>query len=295
MEVFSANDDDFNTRRVADHDQIEQFVTALFTYAESGYVQLRCFSQNADKPAFYPWRAIPAGDLNRVIDGALLVATRAANNGEAVVFCPPVATFTDPKQATKLHIAEGVALSVDCDDVPEEKIIRLINLLGVPTVRVASGGVWVDDQGEAHDKTHLHWRLQEPTRTLDDHRRLEEARRLATIYVGADLTNVPLTHPLRWPGSWHRKNDARLCAITEINASNETDLGEALDLLRDACGIEFGEAIVKTGDRTVTGSANPDAVARSPDDVTAVRRIMSVWEPWCIGRTKQTPSGCCHR
>jgi hypothetical protein len=94
---------------------------------------------------------------------------------------------------------------------------------------VFSGGQWTDpDTGEIQDKVHLHWRLQEPTRTREDHLILKECRRLAGIIVGSDHSAFPLVHPLRWPGSWHRKGEPRL-VVAEIKPDREIDLYAALE------------------------------------------------------------------
>jgi P4 family phage/plasmid primase-like protien len=280
--VFSTNDN-FDNKLVVDQEQLKQFITTLFKYAEDGYVQFRQFFQKSDKVAGWPWPSEPISDLQRVVNTACRAATSAANNNEGVVFCPPVTTFTDRVRATKLHMAEGIALSVDCDQAPEQAVARLVNLLGVPTIVVRSGGIWTDVDGIKHDKLHLHWRLSETTRALDDHRRLEELRRLATIYVGADASNVPSVHPLRWPGSWHRKGEPRLCSIREINESAEIELSDALDTLRETTGIEFGETI-KAGDRTVVRGTSGTSPARDPGDVTAVASVMANddldWDAW---------------
>ena len=64
---------------------------------------------------------------------------------------------------------------------------------------------------------------------------LREARGLATKLVGGDGTNISIVHPIRWPGSWHRKATPRLAKIV-ASSDNEIDLAEALELLRDASG-----------------------------------------------------------
>jgi hypothetical protein len=80
-------------------------------------------------------------------------------------------------------------------------------LLGPATLVVRSGGSWIDDQsGEVQDKLHLHWRLTEPTRDSATHAALKRARALAAALVGGDRSNAPTVHPIRWPGSWHRKD-----------------------------------------------------------------------------------------
>jgi Protein of unknown function (DUF3987) len=102
-------------------------------------------------------------------------------------------------------------------------------------VVVASGGEWVNPEtGEVERKVHLHWRLAEPTRTAEDHARLKRARYLAQRLAGADATTIPLVHPLRWPGSWHRKGAPRLASILHEAPTAELDLDEALERLEEA-------------------------------------------------------------
>jgi hypothetical protein len=55
--------------------------------------------------------------------------------------------------------------------------------------------------------------------------------------VGADPTNKTVVHPLRWPGSWHRKAEPpRLCRIERCDPDVEIDLDEALAALKAAVG-----------------------------------------------------------
>ena len=84
------------------------------------------------------------------------------------------------------------------------------------------------------DKLHLHWRLKKPTTTPEDHALLKRAREMATALVGGDTTNIPLVHPIRWPGSWHRKSDARMAQIIALNEGAEIDLQDALSALKEA-------------------------------------------------------------
>lgn len=83
------------------------------------------------------------------------------------------------------------------------------------------------------DKLHVHWRLNEPTQTADDHQLLKRARTLACDLVGADATSKPVVHPMRWAGTLHRKNpDAPRCAtIIEENSDSEISLGDVLSEL----------------------------------------------------------------
>src|SRR5262249_50448247 len=65
------------------------------------------------------------------------------------------------------------------------------------------------------------------------------------MLVGADPSNVPINHPIRWPGSWHRKREPRICEIISSTEQldNEIDLNVALAALEDVTSQsreEFG-------------------------------------------------------
>jgi hypothetical protein len=119
--------------------------------------------------------------------------------------CPPVCVFAKPNGAAAENLAEGIALSVECD---------------------------------ANPYAARHWRFVEPTRSAEDHERLREARALAAEIAGADKTAVSPVHPLRWPGSWHRKTQTPRLVTLTVNPDAEIELGEALDRLREACPVK---------------------------------------------------------
>jgi hypothetical protein len=221
--------------RVADACALGRFVNALFRHASAGgVVSLRGF--NDTRRSDPPWRIEPiplnGAGLDPVISKAAALATEAANAPEPIVFCPPVAVFRDDASAAADNLAEGMALSVDCDEAPANARETLVRLLGPPTVEVESGGEWTDPKtGEVQPKLHLHWRLAEPTRTAEEHARLKRARRLAAALVSGDGSGAPLAHPFRWPGSWHRKDKPRLARIAALNDVVEIDLGAALGAL----------------------------------------------------------------
>jgi hypothetical protein len=177
-----------------DRGQIEIFVNALFRHAApEGYVSLRAFYDDANNSKSF--RISPTrltGGLNFLIERAEDDARRAANEPRRIVFCPPIATFTNKDRARKEDVAEGLALSVECDQHPQKARARLEQLLGPATVVVASGGTWTDPAtGELHPKLHLHWRLCMPARGQDV-KVLEQARVLATTIVGGDPSNNPI-------------------------------------------------------------------------------------------------------
>lgn len=126
--------------------------------------------------------------------------------------CPPIATFISKEHAAEKDLLEGLALSVEVDHNPAEARAKLEQLLGPATLIVRSGGVWTAPDGADHAKIHLHWRLATPARGASLPR-LKILREIATRIVGRDPSNKPICHPIRWPGSWHRKGEPRLCAI----------------------------------------------------------------------------------
>src|SRR5258705_7518757 len=82
--------------------------------------------------------------------------------------------------------------------------------------------------GEIEDKLHLHWRLIRPASDKPNLDKLKQARKLAARIVDGDPTCAPINHPLRWPGSWHRKADPpRPCVIETLSADVEIDLDTA--------------------------------------------------------------------
>ena len=60
---------------------------------------------------------------------------------------------------------------------------------------------------------------------------MKQARALACAFVGADATAISLVHPLRWPGSWHRKNEPRLARIVDLRPDVEIEPAEVIELL----------------------------------------------------------------
>jgi P4 family phage/plasmid primase-like protien len=230
-------------------DQIERFVDALFRYADpAGFIQYRCFYDKHEQHRPYgntplqPWKSECVGDREAVISTAVSVASAAANDTAArIVFCPPICTFKTPflgfKSGREEDLLEGLVLSVEIDTAsPRAALDRLAGILGVePTVILHSGGVYENPLTLAlEDKLHLHWRLTEPARSPEELEMLKECRRLATYLANGDSSNIPMVHPVRWAGSWHRKNDPAKMAWGEYHADLEVELSEVYELLRDA-------------------------------------------------------------
>jgi len=214
-------------------DQLEILVQGMFRYCGSdGNVSLRAFYEDENRATFRITNISLKGGLPFLIEAAEDDARRAANDPKPVVFCPPIAVFVPTGKAREEDLLEAPALSVELDQHPRAALEELTRILGFPTLVVRSGGEWTDPTtGEVEDKLHAHWRLKEPARGADI-AKLKRARQLATALVGGDPTNVPACHPIRWPGSWHRKATPRLCEIVGTeHLDNELDLDTALAAL----------------------------------------------------------------
>src|SRR5690348_10802704 len=118
-------------------DLIEQFVDAIFRHAASGFVAVRSFCEGADKPFRLSNAPISSG-FHFLVEVAEDDARRAAQFPEAIVFCPPLATFSNKDRAREQDIPEGLALSVECDEYPQEARAKLEALIGSATVVVKS-------------------------------------------------------------------------------------------------------------------------------------------------------------
>jgi hypothetical protein len=254
----------------ADTAQIARFVRALFRHADpDGVVALRSFFDDASAVHERVTCPITEG-LDAVIEAATAQATRCAQHPRPAVFCPPVATFIAGPQAREQDLANGLALSVECDAAPEAARKRLEGLLGPATLVVRSGGDWVDGStGEVQDRLHLHWRLTEPTRDAAQHATLKRARALAAGLVGGDRSATPAVHPIRWPGSWHRKGTPRLATIV-AETDAELELTDALELLEEAAGL------LPAGENTASSApVAPEEGGEARDTATLVHQIAS--------------------
>jgi putative DNA primase/helicase len=219
-------------RLEADRAELARFVDATFRYADDGtHAVLRTFAEGSNEVLGTVRVPLNGAGLNPIIDHAAHQATRAANATRPAVFAPPVATFIGDR-ARERDLGNGLVLTVEADHAPAVARRNLEFVLGRATVVVASGGCWTDPEtGEVEDKLHLHWRCREPSRSGPEHAALKRARALACAFAGADATAVSPAHPLRWPGSWHRKNEPRLARIVDLRSEVEIDPAEAIQQL----------------------------------------------------------------
>ena len=226
------------TQYSADWQQLGQFVKAIFCRVPTGvgFISLRSFPDTHQGPPkrFTP---VPFNSLDEIVQAAVSDATWCANEPEPTVFAPPVAVFNNDKTAKEADLLYGVELLVDQDGSLANAEQILIPVLGDPTIAVYSGGMYQNGGTAPEPKGHLHWRLAEPTATPEQHKRLKYARRLATTLVDADATSVPVVHPIRWPGSIHRKdpNAPKIVTMSRYNPEAEINLEQAISLLEQAC------------------------------------------------------------
>jgi archaellum biogenesis ATPase FlaH len=213
---------DKTSRFLADKNELEIFFRALFQNANSGYISLRGFKSD-NTPAFKP-------ESYLFDDRQLLISSeRLANFTVSLpkaVFCTPSSTFKVPDRATEKVIANGIAITVDFDNVDPQKSREILeDIFGPATLVIASGGQWQDNQtGNFKPKLHMHWRLTNPTKTQKDHERLKQVRKRAAQISSGDLSASSPAHPMRVPGSWHTKVEPKLCRILECREEVQISL-----------------------------------------------------------------------
>lgn len=251
----------------ADREHLSPFIEALFRHCPpGGYVSLRSFRDDRAGPAVV--EPVPFTGLDALVAAAEREATRVANLRLPMVFAPPLALFKGPDKADMATLMAGPVLSVDMDTGdPTAALERLQAVLGPATLVVASGGVLKDPgTGTVRPKLHAHWRLSRPTTDTAGHATLREARRLAARLIGADPTAASPVHPIRWPGSWHRKAAPRLCRIVGGDPAADIRLSEAHAALAEVAGerSEYRSSTVPRlpiGDRRLMAPDPADAVA----------------------------------
>lgn len=191
------------TEFLADKKELKVFFRALFKKAKDGYISLRGFKD--DKTLVFKPESYLFND-SQILTSSVRLVNLTATIPKAV-FCTPIATFKTRDKATEEMIANGIAISVDFDDVDPHKSRDLLEgILGPATLVITSGGQWQDNQTcDLKPKLHMHWRLTNPTTTPEDHERLKQVRKRAAQISSGDLSASSPAHPMRVPGSWHTK------------------------------------------------------------------------------------------
>lgn len=265
-----------NDRLEPNRDDLERFVDTAFRYADEGTkVVMRTFAEGSDEVLETVRVTLRDDGLTAITDAAVRQASKAANRSSPAVFAPPVATFLGNRTRER-DLANGLVIAVEADQNPFIALRNLQSVIGFSTISVASGGNWSDpNTGEVHEKRHAYWRCVEPSRSAAEHNRLKHARWLACRFVGADRTAITNVHPMRWPGSWHRKAEPRLARIVDCRAAMEIDPEEVIDLL-DPLVPRSGSG------RTRSSGASPCEL--SAEDLSALGEIIANndrdWADW---------------
>jgi len=265
-------------RLEADRDELARFIDATFRHADADATAiLRIFAEGTNEVTATVRVAVDGEDLDPLIDHAFRQATKAARASRPAVFAPPVATFQG-NRAREADLANGLVITVEADAHPSLARRNLEFLLGQATVVVASGGEWTDpDTGTVEPKLHLHWRCCEPSRSPDEHAALKQARALACAFAGADASAVSPVHPIRWPGSVHRKREPRLARIVALHPEVELDPSEAIELLQPVVPRGFN-AGKRKGQKAPTSPRLEDGDLRALGEVIA--NPDRSWEDW---------------
>lgn len=215
---------------------MRQFLTTIFKrcQGDKGWLVLRAFQHDRERVCLNRWTPFAKGFVDEAIAAATEVARRSGK--ERAVFAPPVCIFGDQilkdgkRFAGESNVVCAPVIAVDLDTHPTESLVSLTSLLGEPTLVAASGGVW-----GAEDKLHAYWRLGAPARSDAERALLKQARQMASVMIDGDDSAAALSHPLRWPGSWHTKGEPRLCTITDFgDPDREIKLEWAVGVLADA-------------------------------------------------------------
>jgi hypothetical protein len=251
-----------------DRAQLATFVETLFPHAaDGGRISIRTFpdDQSGGAPRIHDV-LINGSGLSTIVD----VAFHAAQAARPLVVAPPVCVFRPGDTAGEADVAEGVAARVELDQSPTQGLAKLKLLIGLPTIVMASGGQCQNPEtGELEDKVHAHFRLSEPATSEADLVKLRRVNELLCEIAGGDRSAIPLSHPMRWPGSVHRKNpDApRLARIVEHNPESEFHLDELL--------IEL-EGLAPTHRKSTQGKPNGAAASGQPYEAQAADAVIEV-------------------
>lgn len=273
----------------ADEKEMHAFLETIFRKCkqEKGWIALRGFNHDDEtgKPAVSRWVAFGKGVVEAAVETASAIASRSFE--QRAVFSPPVCIFGDDRNADgnrfagERNVTCVPALVVDLDEHPVSSLAGLWNVLGQPTVIVASGGFF---NGEP--KMHVYWRLGTPARTTEEQAALRKARGMAARLVSADKSAGPLSHPMRWPGSWHTKGDPVLCRMTgDGDPSREIKLQWAVEALDEAL-MSAGITYEGRGALARPGHGFKTPVAWGGEDLMRVAELIPnedmSWEDWNV-------------
>lgn len=224
----------------ADRSTLGRFIASVFKGIESGngHVMFRSVEHRGKERALGHWHPFGHGLLSAATRAATETAARVGD--EAAVFCPPPCVFGDStfqgrRRASEDNVIACGVVALELDERPNEMLGEATAILGRPTLVMRSGGIWPGTTGP-EDKLHAYWRLTAPATTEDDLGRLKKVRYGLQKLCGGDGTANPVSHPMRWPGSWHTKGEPRLSTIVS-ETENEIALADAESFIATAADI----------------------------------------------------------
>lgn len=273
----------------ADEAHTRRFLNTIFKHCAGieGWFTLRAFehAREGRPPVVNKWVPFDRNLVSETVSVATMVANLTGK--DRAVFSPPVAIFGnemnqrgDNRFAGESNVIAAPALAAELDKNPKAALAALVEILGEPTILVASGGMW-----EGEPKLHAYWRLGEPARSKEDLAALKHARRAAAKLAGADHTGITISHPMRMPGSWHTKGAPRLCEVIGGDPSRDIKLSwavEELEKAAEAAGIDLDR---RTSAARVNGEGFKTEKAWNLEDLMAAAELIPndetvEWDGW---------------
>lgn len=246
----------------ADRGAIQTYLDAVFKRCPPGWLAIRAFDQHDRSlpPAIAKGFRFDPAQINTLANAIGAEADHAAGLARATCFAPPPAIFDTKDNARGDNILAAPAIVVDLDGGdPARGLDLLEGILGPATIVLFSGGV--TERG--NPKLHSYWRLAKPADREEALGPLRRARWIAAALADGDATAASPVHPMRWPGSIHRKAAPKLATIARIDAAREVDLAAALQALEDA------------GDMLGIQAPAGGASGTGPEDLAAWPRVLN--------------------
>ncbi|SFE98087.1 Primase C terminal 2 (PriCT-2) [Aureimonas phyllosphaerae] len=181
------------------------------------------------------------------------------------------------------NVVFAPVIAVEIDKHPAQARRDLEAVFGKPTIIVESGGIWTDESGYRERKIHAYWRLDKPA-VGADLAKLKDVRNRACALVEGDTSGVSIGHPMRLPGSWHTKDEPRLCRIVELNDDRDVPLSVALENVTEALeakGLTVDDILrMSSRPRDNFRTERPWAVADLQSAVAILPNDFDNWNRW---------------
>ncbi len=265
----------------ADQNEMRRFVDILFRNCAGieGRVALKAFQHDPVSSILNDWRAFDHMLASAAAEAATIVANRP--DAQRAVFSPPACIFSKTGKADERSVLASPAIILEIDERPRTTFKAAVAILGTPTLIIQSGGKWTPPEGgQAENKIHAYWRLKTPATTAEDRATLKAVRMQLAKLVDADTSAAPLSHPIRWPGSWHTKSSpAVLSKIVGGDEAVELDLSEAAQRV----GVEAQRLDSSTADTKSHGAFITDQARTSEELQDMARQLPNEnvsWDEW---------------